>query len=103
MNVRRTEAEPANSLDTREQMARGIGQRLILVLIHVYQGLRAGHPSPCRFYPSCSAYAAEAVEKHGMWSGGLLAARRISRCHPFGGHGVDLVPVHRSGADRELR
>ncbi len=68
-------------------------QRAALAVIHVYQGLRSGSVSPCRFYPSCSAYAEEAVERHGAWRGGLLAARRVSRCHPFGGHGVDLVPL----------
>jgi len=66
---------------------------LALSAIRVYQGLRAGHASPCRFWPSCSAYAAEAIETYGLLSGGRLAVRRILRCHPFGGRGVDLVPV----------
>ena len=66
---------------------------LALSGIRVYQGLRAGHASPCRFWPSCSAYAAEAIETYGLFSGGRLAVRRILRCHPFGGRGVDLVPV----------
>jgi len=67
--------------------------RVALSLISVYQGLRAGHPSPCRFYPSCSAYAAEAIETHGVLHGGWLALRRLLRCHPFGPRGVDLVPI----------
>ena len=46
----------------------------------------------CRFHPTCSAYALEAVEKHGALKGGWLAARRIGRCHPFGGSGYDPVP-----------
>ncbi|HLN16378.1 MAG TPA: membrane protein insertion efficiency factor YidD [Acidimicrobiales bacterium] len=71
----------------------GPGQRLGLGLIALYQGLRAGRPSPCRFYPTCSAYGAEAIERHGLWRGGRLAARRVLRCHPFGRHGVDLVPA----------
>lgn len=66
---------------------------VLLGLIRAYQGLRAGHPSPCRFYPSCSVYAAEAIETHGALHGGILAARRVLRCHPFGASGVDLVPV----------
>lgn len=69
------------------------GQRVVLAILRGYQAARAGGVSPCRFYPSCSAYAVEAVERHGAWRGSLLAARRLSRCHPLGGHGVDLVPV----------
>ena len=46
----------------------------------------------CRFLPSCSAYALEAVEKHGARRGGGLALRRICRCHPWGGMGYDPVP-----------
>ena len=46
----------------------------------------------CRYDPTCSAYALEALEKHGGLKGGYLAARRILRCHPWGGSGVDNVP-----------
>ena len=61
-------------------------------LILAYQGIRAGRPSPCRFQPTCSTYALEAIEAHGAWRGGVLAARRIGRCHPWGGQGWDPVP-----------
>ncbi len=71
---------------------RSPAQRAALVLLRAYQAARAGSVSPCRFYPSCSAYAVEAVERHGAVAGLWLAARRIGRCRPFGGHGVDLVP-----------
>jgi hypothetical protein len=67
-------------------------RRFALSVIALYQGLRSG-PSPCRFSPSCSAYAAEAIETYGVFYGGRLAARRILRCHPFGAKGVDLVPI----------
>ncbi|MBJ3764160.1 membrane protein insertion efficiency factor YidD [Maribius pontilimi] len=46
----------------------------------------------CRYDPSCSAYALEALDKHGALKGGLLTLRRIGRCHPWGGSGIDNVP-----------
>ena len=46
----------------------------------------------CRFHPSCSTYALEALETHGAFRGAWLAAKRIARCHPWGGSGVDEVP-----------
>jgi putative membrane protein insertion efficiency factor len=49
-------------------------------------------PPSCRYTPSCSAYAIEAVERYGAARGGWLAAKRLCRCHPFGGHGYDPVP-----------
>ena len=60
--------------------------------IGAYQVLRAGRPSPCRYLPTCSEYARQALRSHGLWRGGLLALRRVSRCHPWAGHGVDPVP-----------
>lgn len=60
--------------------------------IRLYQGARAGRPSPCRYEPSCSSYALEAVEVHGAARGSWLSLRRLARCQPFGGHGWDPVP-----------
>jgi len=71
---------------------RGPLQVVLIRLIGIYQGLRVGRPSPCRYLPTCSAYAAEAVERHGAGRGTLLALRRVARCHPWGGRGVDPVP-----------
>jgi len=48
--------------------------------------------APCRFLPTCSLYALEAIEAHGALRGGLLAVRRLLRCHPFGGGGYDPPP-----------
>lgn len=52
-------------------------------------------PPSCRFQPSCSAYAIEAIRGHGAIAGGWLALRRLLRCHPWGGHGYDPVPTPR--------
>jgi putative membrane protein insertion efficiency factor len=61
--------------------------------IRAYQLLISpAFPPSCRYYPSCSHYAAQAVELHGPWRGSLLAARRLLRCHPWGGSGYDPVP-----------
>jgi len=64
----------------------------MLRAIRWYQDQRTGALSPCRFFPSCSEYAHDAIERHGAWSGGLLAARRLGRCRPFGPSGFDPVP-----------
>src|ERR1700688_2898070 len=67
--------------------------RLLLLAARVYQAFfSALMPSACKFYPSCSHYAADAVRIHGARRGAWLALRRLSRCHPFTKGGVDLVP-----------
>ena len=66
--------------------------RPLMGLVRMYQHVRAGRPSPCRFDPSCSTYALEALRLHGAAKGSWLAARRLSRCHPWGGQGWDPVP-----------
>jgi putative membrane protein insertion efficiency factor len=66
---------------------------MVLFLIRFYQMAISPHfPSRCRFYPTCSAYAYEAVVKHGVFRGLVLAVRRILRCHPFHPGGYDPVP-----------
>jgi len=66
---------------------------IILLLIRFYQYAISPHfPSCCRYIPTCSAYAYEAVEKFGVFSGLILAVRRILRCHPFHHGGYDPVP-----------
>ena len=49
-------------------------------------------PPSCRFTPTCSQYALEALRKHGLFKGSWLTLKRLSRCHPWGGHGYDPVP-----------
>jgi len=66
---------------------------MMLGLIRFYQAcLSPTLPSSCRFYPSCSEYAYEAVEKWGTWRGIRLALGRLMRCRPCGPHGIDPVP-----------
>ncbi len=68
-------------------------RRAVAFAIAAYQRLVSPYLGPaCRFYPSCSQYAKEAVLKHGVLRGLLLAARRIVRCNPWNPGGVDFVP-----------
>lgn len=68
-------------------------QTLLVLLVRGYQ-VSFGHllPPACRYFPSCSVYAIEALERHGAWRGSWLALCRIGRCHPFRAGGYDPVP-----------
>jgi hypothetical protein len=69
-------------------------QRALLFAIRIYQWLLSPLlPPACRYVPSCSQFAAEAVEFHGPWKGALLALWRLLRCHPFARGGFDPVPM----------
>jgi putative membrane protein insertion efficiency factor len=66
----------------------------LLAVVRFYQrAISPAFPPRCRFYPSCSAYALEAIETHGAARGGWLALRRLAKCAPWHPGGVDLVPV----------
>jgi putative membrane protein insertion efficiency factor len=64
----------------------------LIAIIRLYQILSSPLPPSCRFIPSCSHYAIEAIEKHGFLKGTYLSIRRIFRCHPFSPGGYDPVP-----------
>ena len=66
--------------------------RALLALFRVYQLARANRVSPCRFTPTCSQYAIEAVARHGAGRGVRLALRRLGRCRPGGPSGYDPIP-----------
>jgi putative membrane protein insertion efficiency factor len=73
---------------------RNLPAALMLLLLRGYKLLLSPlFPGACRYLPSCSEYAAIAIREHGALKGAWLAAKRISRCHPFGGSGLDPVPV----------
>ena len=78
-------------------MKKSRSARVALKGINLYQQLSAHRPSPCRFIPSCSEYAREAVTEYGAGRGTWLSIRRLSRCHPFGGQGFDPVPTREHG------
>ncbi|MDA0793320.1 MAG: membrane protein insertion efficiency factor YidD [Bacteroidetes bacterium] len=64
-----------------------------VLLIKGYQGFISPLlPASCRFQPTCSSYALEALQKYGLIKGGWLATKRIARCHPWGGSGYDPIP-----------
>lgn len=69
---------------------------MMVAAIVWYQRGMEGRPSPCRFFPSCSEYARDAIVVHGAWRGLWLAVRRLLRCRPFGPSGFDPVPELRS-------
>ncbi|WP_187263178.1 membrane protein insertion efficiency factor YidD [Pontibacter beigongshangensis] len=68
-------------------------QKLFLGIIWVYQHLISPiTPASCRYTPTCSNYAIEAIKKYGPFKGGWMGLKRIGRCHPWGGSGYDPVP-----------
>lgn len=80
-------------------MIRTLTIRSLQVPVHFYRYVISPWLGPnCRYQPTCSAYALEALERHGPLKGGWLALRRLSRCHPLGGHGFDPVPEQRGPA-----
>jgi putative membrane protein insertion efficiency factor len=60
--------------------------------VRLYQRVADGRPTQCRYVPTCSNYALDALEQHGALRGSALTVRRLLRCHPWGGHGWDPVP-----------
>jgi len=92
---------PAEAAPVAAPAQPGLAQRAVLALIRGYQLFFAPmYAGSCRFVPSCSVYASEAVLHYGAVRGVGLALRRLLRCRPFGGHGFDPLPAF---APSELR
>jgi uncharacterized protein len=69
----------------------GILERAGIAMIHAYRFAFGWMSSSCRYEPSCSRYTEQAIEKYGLFRGSWMGARRIARCHPWGGSGYDPV------------
>jgi len=76
-----------------------LAARIVSLPVRGWRLISRWLPPHCRFYPSCSAYALEALERHGAVRGTWLAAKRIGRCHPWHAGGLDPVPERRDAAN----
>ena len=94
MTLTARSAAPSNeSLTAKLRRSRRFVTLLLVSLLRCYQGMIRPHLiGSCKFCPSCSDYAIEALHTHGPWRGSVLAARRLARCHPFSRGGIDPVP-----------
>ncbi len=84
----------ARACNKSSAQLQGVGVKKVMIgIIWLYQAMFSALRGPaCRFYPSCSEYALQAIETHGPLQGGILAAKRICKCHPYHPGGVDEVP-----------
>ena len=65
-------------------------KKIVIFIVRAYRLILSPYlPPSCRYRPTCSQYAEEALSKYGLFKGGMLALKRISQCHPWGGHGYD--------------
>jgi len=69
-------------------------KKFLLKLIHIYQIMPISSHSKCKYYPTCSNYAKEAIERFGTIKGSFLSIKRILKCNPFSKGGIDLVPIN---------
>ena len=91
-------------LPTTVLPAPSLAARCVLAIIRSYQlAFSPLYSGSCRFVPSCSQYATEAIVRFGALRGSILAARRLMRCHPLGSHGFDPVPDFAPSARRRGR
>ncbi len=90
-------SRPLDACAPDRRPAEGPAVRVALAALRAYKLLLSPlFTGACRFHPSCSTYAADALRAHGLVTGTWLAVRRLARCHPFGGSGYDPVPPRRT-------
>ncbi len=81
-----------------------VPRNVVVVVLRAYRAVISPlYGDVCRYYPSCSAYALGSVQEHGVTKGGWLAARRLSRCHPWAEGGIDDWPVRDNSPYRRTR
>ena len=90
----RREEESARNLLVQIPRSSGLAA-LYIYRVAISPVLHALFGPACRFEPSCSRFASDAIREHGVIQGGAMALRRLARCHPLGGHGYDPVPAKR--------
>jgi|GEM_PF-116713 len=96
---RRTPAWSGVDLSANSMQTARMAETALIALLRFYKvAVSPMLGNRCRFYPSCSDYAREAIQYHGAARGSFLAAKRLCRCHPFSAGGIDLVPVPPSAA-----
>lgn len=79
-----------------------ISARVLLALIRLYRAFSAGTTPRCRFLPTCSTYAVEAIGTHGAARGTWYSVRRLAKCHPLGPFGYDPVPPPSASSSKSL-
>jgi putative membrane protein insertion efficiency factor len=90
--------------EEEKRPAQGVVAHLLIAAIMLYRySFSVILGRQCRFLPTCSEYASEAIRKHGAWRGAWLALARISRCQPWGGEGFDPVPEATQGEWWQVR
>ncbi len=74
-------------------------KKILLFIIHIYQKIPGSWHQSCRFIPTCSEYAKQAITEYGSMKGSILAIKRVFRCHPGGKYGYDPVPIMKKGGN----
>ena len=77
-----------------------IMKKILLKLIHLYQITPLSSHSKCKYYPTCSNYAKEAIEEYGSIKGTYLTIKRLFKCNPFSKGGIDLVPKRQENIEK---